>query len=128
MTEEEGGDEIGFVAVGGGIVAVARKIAQERLGTSGSRSELQTQPQHGGSDGHVEELNPEMHLAEGGAHVGGVADGLGREFGGNGKFAAELIAEQPLIEGLHGGEQRDFPDGSSTKVNSFEAAVGQSRN
>ena len=65
MTKQKGCDQIGLVAIGAGIVAMAREVAQQRLGDLGIKVGLYSQPQHGGSDRHVEQLDPEMHLLEG---------------------------------------------------------------
>ena len=63
MTKQKSRHQIGFVAIGAGIVAVAREVAQQRLGHLGIEVGLHSQPQHGGSDGHVEELDPELHAS-----------------------------------------------------------------
>ncbi|MGA2965614.1 MAG: hypothetical protein ABSD64_05330 [Terriglobales bacterium] len=111
MAKQKGRDQIGLVAIGAGIVAVAREETQQRLGHLGIKVRLHCKPQHGGSDRHIEKLDPELHLIEGGAHVGGAADDVGSEFGGRGQLSAELVAQQPLVEALHGSEQRQLPFG-----------------
>src|ERR1700730_3180568 len=52
-----------------------------------------------------------MHLNEGKAHIVGVADDVRGEFSGRGQLAAQLVTQQPLVEALHGGEQRQLPFG-----------------
>src|ERR1019366_2654698 len=111
MAKQKGCDQIGFVTIGAGIVAVAREVAQQRFGNLRIKVGLHSKSQHGGSDRHVEELNPELHLIEGGAHVVGAADDVRGEFGGRGQLSAELVTQQPLVEALHSGQQREFPLG-----------------
>jgi hypothetical protein len=100
-----------FVAIGARIVAVAREVAQQRFGNLGIKVGLHSKPQHGRSDRHVEKLDPKMHLIEGGAHVVSAADDVRGEFSGRGQFSTELVTQQPLVEALHRGQQREFPFG-----------------
>ena len=111
MAKQKSCDQIGFVAIGAGIVAMAREVPQQRLGNLGIKVGLHSEPQHGGSDRHVEKLDPELHLIERGAHVVGVADDVGSEFGGSRQLSAELVAQQTLVKALHGGQQSQFPFG-----------------
>ena len=104
MAKQKGCHQIGLVASGAGIVAVAREVAQQRLGNLGIKVGLHANSQHGGSDRHVEELDPAVHLIESGPHVVGAADDVGSELGGGEQFSAKLVAQQPLVEGLHGGQ------------------------
>ena len=61
MAVEESGDQIRFVAVGAGIVPVTRKVPQERLRDLGVKILMDPKSQHSRSDGHVQELDPEVH-------------------------------------------------------------------
>ncbi len=90
---------------------MAREVAQQRLRNLGIKVGLHAKSQHGGSDCHVEELDPEVHLSERGAYVLRAADDVRGEFGGRGQLSAKLIAKQPLVEALHRGEQRQLPFG-----------------
>ncbi len=116
MAKQKGCDQIGLVAIGAGIVAVASEVAQQRLGNFGIEIGLHSQPQHGGSNRHVEQLDPEMHFVEGATHVFGVADDVRSEFGGRGQLSAELVTQQPLVEALHGGQQRQLPFGILNQI------------
>src|SRR6266481_5892335 len=111
MAKQKGCDQIGLVTIGAGIVAMAREVAQQRLGNLGIEIGLNAKSEHGGSDCHVEELDPEVHLSKGGAHIVGAADDVRGELSGRGQLSAKLLSKQPLVEALHGGEQRQFPFG-----------------
>src|SRR5260370_650679 len=53
MAKQKGCDQIGFVTIGAGIVAVAREVAQQRLGDLGIKVGLHPKSQHGGTARHV---------------------------------------------------------------------------
>ena len=71
---------------------MAREVAQQRLGNLGIKVGLHANSQHGGSDRHVEALDPAVHLIESGPHVVGAADDVGSELGGGEQFSAKLVA------------------------------------
>ena len=70
---------------------MAREVTQKRLGDLGIEIGLYSQPQHGGRDRHVEELDPELHLIERGPYVVGVTDNVRSEFGGGGQLSPKLV-------------------------------------
>src|SRR6202158_6013893 len=90
---------------------MAREVAQQGFRNLGIKIGLHPKSQHGGSDCHVEALDPEVHLSEGGAHIVGAADDGRGELSGRGQLSAKLVTKQPLVEALHGGEQRQLPFG-----------------
>src|ERR1700687_607289 len=90
---------------------MAREVAQQGFRNLGIKIGLNAESQHGGSDCHVEQLDPEVHLSEGKAHIVGAADDVRGEFSGRGQLAAKLVTQQPLVEALHGSEQRQLPFG-----------------
>src|SRR5271157_5785311 len=110
MPKQKGSDQIGLVAIGSRIIAVAREVAQQPFRNLRIKFRLYRQSQHGGRDRHVKQLNPQVHLIESRAHIG-VADGVGSEFSWRRKFSAQLLTQQTLVEALHGGQQRQFPFG-----------------
>ena len=65
MPKQKGCDQIGLVAIGARIVAMAREVAQQPFRNLGIKPRLYGQSQHGRSDCHVEQLNPQVHLLEG---------------------------------------------------------------
>ena len=64
----------------------------QRLGNLGIKIGLNAKSEHGGSDCHVEELDPEVHLSEGGAHIVGAADDVRGELSGRGQLSAKLLS------------------------------------
>jgi len=92
-------------------VTMAREVTQQRLGNFRVKIRLHADPQHSGSNRHVEKLDPKLHLIESRAHVAGTADDLRGEFRWRRHLSAQLVAQQTMVEALHGGQQREFPLG-----------------
>src|ERR1700674_4414799 len=101
---------------------MAREVAQQGFGNLGIKVGLHPKSQHGGSNCHVEELDPEMHLSEGGSHIVGAVDDVRGEFSGRGQLSAKLVTQQPLVEALQVASNASSHLGSSTKVSSLEIA------
>ena len=120
MAIQEGGDQVGLVAIGVGKVALAGVIAEQSFRDFGICVGGQALPDHGWSDGHVEQLQPAVHLAQGFAQVGvGLMNGLVFQSGMNGQLPLEIVTEQLLVKAAHVRQDGQLPFGIFAHTYSF---------
>src|SRR5579863_701992 len=111
VTIEESRDDIGFVAVEFGVFFFAHEIAQHGLGDFRVGVVVESPPQHGGSNGHVQQTQPPAHGAKRLADVVVALQGYGLEAGGDRNFTLDGLLQELLVEALNRGENGKLPFG-----------------
>src|SRR6202022_999332 len=104
VTVKESGHQVGLVAVYVAGVFLAGKIAEQGFGDFRVRLNGEGAPQHGGSDGLIEQAQPAAHFVQGSVHLAVVLQGYGFKAGRDRDFAAHGVLQKLLVEALHGGQ------------------------
>src|SRR6266404_2792226 len=123
MAEQEGCHQIGLVAIGGGIVTVPGKVAEQSFGHFCVQVGGHAKPQDGRRYRHVEQLDPNFHVGQSAADVFRALDRLRRQFCGRRDLSPEVVTHQALVKALDSRQQSQFPFRILGQTDSFGCKV-----
>jgi len=103
MAVKERGDQIGLVAVDLAGFAPPYEVAQQALGDFRIGVGRQRLPQHGGRDGHIQQMQPAIHAGKGFREIFVVMTKRNLvKPARNGHITAERVSHQLLVKPLDG--------------------------